>query len=115
MLKKLQKKIKKEKINNIELREGFFPQALRPEEKFQSIISSFMLAHLSKEQRTLSIKTMFDILDTGGKIGLFSAQGEIAPTFQTKEEIENNLSSSGFRNITIEDIDDIYRISIAEK
>jgi hypothetical protein len=58
---------------------------------------------------------MFEILETNGEIGLFSAQGEIAPTFQTKEEIENNLSSAGFRKIIIRDTDDIYRISTAEK
>jgi hypothetical protein len=61
------------------------------------------------------ITNIFEALKPNGKIGLFSAQGEIASTFQTKEEIEINLSSAGFRNIMIEDVDDIYRISIAEK
>ena len=58
---------------------------------------------------------MFEILEAGGKIGLFSAQGEIATTFQTKEEIKNNLSSAGFSNIIIKDVNDIYRISTAKK
>ena len=115
MLTKLEKKNKKQKICNIQLRNGFFPQTLKPKDKFNSIITSFMLAHLSKEQRTQAIKAMFDILEPNGKIGLFSAQGEIAPTFQTKKEIENNLLSAGFRNIIIEDVNDIYRISTAEK
>ena len=74
-----------------------------------------MLAHLGKEKRTQAIKAMFDILEPTGKIGLFSAQGEIAPTFQTKEEIEKNLSSAGFGNIIIKDINTIYRISTAKK
>lgn len=39
----------------------------------------------------------------------------IASTFQTKEELINNLSSAGFNNILIEDVDDIYRISTATK
>ncbi len=115
MLNRLQKKAEKQNIKNINLRKGFSPQALKSKEKFNSIITSFMLAHLNKDQRSTAIKAMFEILETNGEIGLFSAQGEIAPTFQTKEEIENNLSSAGFRKIIIRDTDDIYRISTAEK
>ena len=115
MLNKLQKKIKSHGINNIDIREGFFPQVLESEEKFNSIITSFMLAHLSRDQRSEAIKAMFEILEAGGKIGLFSAQGEIAATFQTKEEIENNLSSAGFNNIVVNNVNDIYRVSTAEK
>jgi cyclopropane fatty-acyl-phospholipid synthase-like methyltransferase len=115
MLNKLKKKIKKHQITNIDIRKGFFPEAVKADEKFQSIISSFMLAHLNKKQQTSMIKDMFNHLEPKGKIGLFSAQGEVASTFQTKEEIENNLASAGFRDIAIRDIDDIYRISTAIK
>jgi len=115
MLNKLKKKIKKHQITNIDLRKGFFPEAIKAEEKFQSIISSFMLAHLNTKQQTSMIKDMFKHLESKGKIGLFSAQDEVASTFQTKEEIENNLASAGFRDIVIQDIDDIYRISTAIK
>jgi len=115
MLDRLKKKIRKHKITNIDIRQGFFPEAVKAGEKFQSIISSFMLAHLNKNQRTSVIREMFNLLESKGKIGLFSAQGEIASTFQTKEEIRNNLSCAGFRDIVIQDIDDIYRISTAIK
>jgi cyclopropane fatty-acyl-phospholipid synthase-like methyltransferase len=115
MLNKLKKKIKKHQITNIDIREGFFPEAVKEGEKFQSIKSSFMLAHLNKKQRASVIKNIFNHLESNGKIGLFSAQGEVASTFQTKEEIENNLTSIGFRDIVIQDIDDIYRISTAIK
>jgi len=115
MLNKLKKKIKKHQISNIFIRKGFFSEAVRADEKYQSIISSFMLAHLNPKQRADAIKDMFSMLETGGRIGLFSARGEIASTFQTKEEIENNLSSAGFHNITIEEMDDIYRIATADK
>ena len=115
MLSKLKKKIKKQKIPNIVLGNGFFPKVINKGEMFQSIISSFMLAHVDKKERMSIIKDMFNLIESNGKIGLFSAQGEIASTFQTKEEIKNALSFAGFHNIIIEDIDDIYRISIAEK
>ena len=113
MLDRLKRKTKKQKISNIDIRKGFFPQAIKNEEKFKSIISSFMLAHLGKEQRTQAIKAMFDRLEPKGRIGLFSARGEIASTFQTKEEIITDLSSAGFVNILVEDVDDIYRIATA--
>jgi ubiquinone/menaquinone biosynthesis C-methylase UbiE len=64
MLYKLQKKIKKFNIHNLNLRKGFFPEALKPEEKFKSIITSFMLVHLNKDQQTKAIKFMFEILET---------------------------------------------------
>ena len=115
MLDKLKKKIKKHQITNIDIRKGFFPEAVKADEQFQSIISSFMLAHLNKNQRTSIIKDMFNLLKSDGKIGLFSAQGEIASSFQRKEEIEKNLSYAGFSDIVIQDIDDIYRISTAIK
>ena len=74
-----------------------------------------MLAHIDKKHRASIIKDMFKLLESNGKIGLLSAQGEIASTFQTKEEIENNLSHAGFSDIVIQDIDDIYRIATARK
>lgn len=73
MLNKLKKKIKKHQITNIDIRKGFFPEAVEANEKFQSIISSFMLAHLNKKQRASIIKNMFNLLKPDGKIGLFSA------------------------------------------
>jgi ubiquinone/menaquinone biosynthesis C-methylase UbiE len=115
MLHKLQTKIRKQSIENIEIRNGFFPQSLKYGERFGSIISSFMLAHLSRSQQMQAVIAMFDILEPGGKIGLFSAQGEIAPTFQTRKELTDDLSSAGFSNYYFLDLDDIYRITIAKK
>lgn len=48
-------------------------------------------------------------------MGLFSAQGEIAATFETKDEIIKNLQAAGFQKIKIDDVSDIYRITTAEK
>lgn len=115
MLKKLEKKIKKRAISNIETRAGFFPQVMKPHEKFDSVITSFMLAHLSQEQRSGVFKAMHACLENGGRVGIFAARGEIAPVFQTRMEMEDHLSSAGFGNYVIEDMDDIYRIAIAEK
>lgn len=48
-------------------------------------------------------------------MGLFSAQGEIASSFETKDEIVNNLELAGFNKIEVDDVSDIYRIVKAEK
>jgi len=66
MLNKLQKKIKNHGIKNLDLREGFFPQTLKSKENFNSIITSFMLAHLSKKQRTQAIMRI--IKKNNGKV-----------------------------------------------
>ena len=115
MLNKLEQKINKQQINNIRLRRGFFPEVIQAGERFNSIITSFMLAHLSREQRTIAIKAMFDLIKPGGRVGFFAARGEVAPTFQTKQETENNLFAAGFEAVKIHDVDDIYRITTAKK
>jgi len=115
MLDKLAKKIGREKLRNVEVRNGFFPEGLEKGKTYDSVITSFMLAHLSPETRRAAVNSMFDLLAPGGRIGLFEAQGEIAPTFQTKKEIRTNLLESGFGDIGIEDVSDIYRIATAVK
>jgi ubiquinone/menaquinone biosynthesis C-methylase UbiE len=115
MLDILTNKLRRENIHNVEIRKGYFPDTLEAGKTYGCVITSFMLAHLTKEQRTRAIKAMFDVLKPAGRIGLFGAQGEIAPTFQTKKEIEINLQQAGFDDIHIEDVSDIYRIATAVK
>jgi cyclopropane fatty-acyl-phospholipid synthase-like methyltransferase len=115
MTEKLQQKIQKRNIENIEIRNGYFPDVLTSLEKFDSVTSSFMLAHLVPESRAHLIANIFDCLNPGGRLGLFSAQGEIAPTFQIRGEILGNLSAAGFQDIQIRDVSDIYRIATATK
>jgi len=115
MLVKLQTKIQKQRVENIDIRAGFFPDVLDPTEKFDSVISSFMLAHLPPESRTRIIARMFDSLKPGGRLGLFGAQGEIASAFQTRDELMHNLSAAGFQDINIKNVSDIYRIALASR
>ena len=104
MIEKLLQKIQKRNIENVEIRNGYFPDVLTPLEKFHSVISSFMLAHLLPESRAHLIANIFDCLNPGGRLGLFSALGEIASTFQTRDEILSNLSAAGFQDIQIGDV-----------
>lgn len=46
---------------------------------------------------------------------MFSAQGEIAPAFEAKDEIYENLKANHFKNIMMQDASDIYRIVTAQK
>ena len=115
MTRKLEQKISRERLDNVELRRGFFPAELQHGETFDAVISSFMLPHLSPEQRTELLAQTYRYLNPGGRIGLFSAQGEIAPSFQTKDELWNNLSSAGYHDIRIRDVADVYRITTAKK
>ena len=115
MLRKLEKKISQEKSTNIEVLHGSFPEALPQGIKFDSIISSFAIVHFTPEQRKSIYKQIYDILLDGGRLGLFSAQGEIASSFETKNEIADNLALAGFKKIEIDDVSDIYRTVRAEK
>lgn len=114
MITKMKKKISDLSINNIQIINGFFSAGIF-QKKFNSIISSFALAHFSTEQRKIIYQLIFNLLDSNGRLGLFSAQGEIASTFETRDEIIRNLKSAGFQKFEINDVSDIYRISIANK
>ena len=115
MTRKLTKKIQRRNIKNIEIKNGYFPEALAHGEKFDSIISSFMLAHFGPKQRAQLIVEIYNRLNGGGRLGLFSAQGEVAPTFERRKETVNNLSLAGFQDIEVRDVSDVYRISAARK
>lgn len=115
MSSKLKKKITTKKIENIKIIHGSFPEKIPSDIKFDSVISSFMLVHFEKNQLKSIYKDIFGCLKKGGKIGLFLAQGEFASSFETKEEIIENLKSANFQDIEVEDIFDVYRIVKAEK
>jgi len=111
----LSKKLQKKSIENIEIRTGYFPNVLKSGEVFDSIISSFMFAHLTGELRSKIVADIFNNLNSNGRFGLFSARGEVAPSFETKDEIKDYLLNAGFKDIQINDVSDIYRITTAKK
>ena len=115
MIDKLKKRIHHKKLGNIEVIVGSFPESLNQEAKFDSVISSFAIAHFPVEQRGIIYQHIFSHLISNGRMGLFSAQGEIASTFETKDEIIRNCESAGFRRIEIDEVSDIYRIVKAER
>ncbi len=79
-----------------------------------SIISSFAIVHFRPEERNKVYRQMGDLLMSGGRLGVFSAQGEVASSFETRAEVLRNLDSAGFADIQIQDVSDIYRIVTAE-
>ncbi len=109
MTRKLEKKIVQQKLENIEIITGRFPEELPKNIKFDSVISSFAIVHFMPEQRLNIYKQIFDLLSSGGRLGLFSAQGEIATSFETRNEVAKNLELAGFIKIEINDVSDIYR------
>lgn len=115
MTTRLHRKLRRRRLENVEVRQGYFPDSLVAGESFDSVISSFMMAHLETEERARAIVAMFRCLKPGGRLGLFAAQGEIAPTFQTSAELEEQLSLAGFERFEATDLSDIYRITTATR
>ena len=115
MTRRLEQKIARRRLDNVELRRGFFPDVLEAGETFDAVISSFMLPHLTSPERAKLLARTYLCLNPGGRIGLFSARGEIAPSFQTKGELWDNLSTAGYHDILIRDVADVYRVTTAKK
>jgi cyclopropane fatty-acyl-phospholipid synthase-like methyltransferase len=87
----------------------------RPGECFDKVISSFMICHVKPELRPSIYDCMFNFLKPGGVVGLFGARGEICDVYETREVIMENLTGSGFQDIVLHDVYDIYRIAIARR
>ncbi len=115
MASRFERKLARLRLDNLELRRGVFPDALEEGETFDAVISSFMLAHLRPAQRTELLAHTYLRLNPGGRIGLFSARGEVAPSFQTKDELWNNLTAAGYHDVLIRDVADVYRVTTAKK
>lgn len=115
MTSRLRSKAARKGIDNIQVVLGGFPEALASEATFDSAISSFAVVHFPAVRRREVYENIFRRLVNGGRVGLFSARGEVATAFETRDEITGNLEAAGFRGIDVADVADIYRIVRAEK
>lgn len=86
-----------------------------PEGRFDKVISSFMIPHVKPSLRPAIYSCMFNFLKPGGLVGLFGSRGEVCDVYETREEIEENLTWSGFEDIVLYDVYDIYRIALARR
>lgn len=86
-----------------------------PEVPFDKVISSFMIPHVRPGLRPSIYACMHSFLKPGGVVGLFGSRGEVCDVYETREEIEENLTRSGFEDIVVHDVYDIYRIAIARR
>lgn len=86
-----------------------------PEQPFDKVISSFMIPHVKPHLRPAIYSCMFNFLKPGGTVGLFGSRGEVCDVYETRKEIEDNLTRSGFTEIQLHDVYDIYRIAVAKR
>lgn len=86
-----------------------------PDGLFDKVISSFMIPHVKPHLRPSIYSCMFNFLKPGGLVGLFASRGEVCDVYETREEIEENLTRAGFTDIEVHDLYDIYRIALARK
>ena len=115
MIGRLRRNAARKGIDNIEVVLGGFPAALAAKPAFDSAISSFAIVHFPAVRRREVYENVFRRLVNGGRVGLFSARGEVAAAFETRDEITGNLEAAGFQRVDVADVADIYRIVRAEK
>ncbi len=115
MMQRLRNKARRQGLSNIESVVGRFPEALPAGRWFQVIFSSFAIAHWPEQARGELYHQIFSVLEPDGRIGLFSARGEIASTFETRAEVVTNLRAAGFVDIEVADVADVYRTVTARR
>jgi cyclopropane fatty-acyl-phospholipid synthase-like methyltransferase len=86
-----------------------------PDAPFDKVISSFMIPHVKPHLRPSIYSCMYNFLKAGGVVGLFASRGEVCDVYETREEIEANLTRAGFIDVELFDLFDIYRIALARK
>lgn len=113
MLSQAARKVAALQMGNVTLRWGDARQLPYEDDTFDAVVSSFVLPHFAPDEKGDILREAARILRPGGRIGLFLAQGEIAPLFSTREQLQAALADGGFGAIDIEDRDDVYRIATA--
>lgn len=113
MLSKAAKKAARRKLGNVLLQWGDAKSLPFEDGIFDVAVSSFMMAHLAKEEKPKVLAEIARVVKPGGRLGLYQAQGEIYPLFSTREELQENLAKAGFGDVQIEDCDHVYRIATA--
>lgn len=115
MIRRLEARLRRRGPKNVRLVRGAFPDALDDDASFESIVSSFMMAHVPPNERRGMYTKMYEHLVEGGHLGLFTARGEIARRFATIDQTVGHLEAAGFTSICVRELDDVYRIVSAER
>ena len=113
MLAKCAKKIARLKMTNVQISWGDAKSLPFKDGQFDAAVSSFALPHFAKDEKVVVLREIARVLKPRGRFGLFLAQGEVAPLFSMRDELEHLLSEAGFVEVRIEDRDDVYRIVTA--
>lgn len=53
------------------------------------------------------------LLRPGGRLGLLLAQGEVAPLFASRDQLQRLLETAGFDRLHLDDRDHVYRLATA--
>jgi len=114
MIELAKKKVEKKALENTRLMSTSI-EDYNPDGHFDKVISSFMIPHIKPHLRPAIYSYMFTFLKPGGTVALFGSRGEVCDVYETREEIEENLSRCGFEDLQIYDVYDIYRIAVATK
>jgi SAM-dependent methyltransferase len=115
MLARAARKIAARQAGNVSLRWGDARALPFADGTFDAVVSSFMLPHFPRPEKVVVLGEMLRVLRPGGRLGLFGAQGEVAPMFSTRSDLERWLSAAGALDIAVEARDDVYRIVCARK
>lgn len=113
MLARAARKVAAGRFDHVALRWGDARSLPFEDRSFDTVVCSFVLPHFDASEKVMVLSEMARVLTAGGHLGLFLAQGEIAPLFPERQEIEQLLTGAGFVDIDITDRDDVYRVATA--
>jgi ubiquinone/menaquinone biosynthesis C-methylase UbiE len=110
MLSRAAVKMAARRLGNVTLQWGDARELPYADGQFEAAVSSFVLPHFAPDEKVEVLREMARVLRPGGRLGLFLAQGEVAPLFSTRAQLERALADAGFVDAQFEDRDDVYRI-----
>lgn len=79
------------------------------------VTTSFMLVHLSTEDKRRVFSDVRRVLSSQGRFGCLTSRHSVGDAYPTQAEWHRWLTEAGFDEVTIDDVRDIYRIVTARR
>ena len=86
-----------------------------PDQTFGVIVTSFMLLHLTTDEKRQALREIYRILGTDGRVGFLTSCDEIASLYTPSSVWEQLLRTAHLADIEVIDLRDVYRCILARK
>ncbi len=82
---------------------------------FQQVVTSFMLLHLTWEEKRQALREAARVMAPGGRLGCLTGLHRLARVYLTRAEWRDLLKEAGFQDVTFQERYGAFRLVLARK